>query len=433
MLGLGLGLGRHRGTGRAWIMPGAALDLDFVNNKSWVRGSGAGDASSPLTVSRASVGYVDSAAGVWSQVASNTLRRSDKGVLVEESRTNSIRNNSMQGAVAGTPGTLPTNWSYSGEDTGLTTSVVGVGTENGVEYVDIRWQGTTNGTNRNFWFEANQTIAALAGQTWTGSVFFSIISGSVANFSALYLRVWEYNGNTALGFGSTDITTATSALTRYTHSRTLTEDTTNYTRLAVNATFTSGVAIDITFRVGWPQLELGAFATSPIRTTSAAATRAADVVNMSTGSWFNASEGSLYVEYVAPAGVTGTNYPALAALYQTSANNAQNTIRMLYATATRIPAFLVRASNVDQASLIGSSTTGGNSYKAIGAYKASDFAACYDGGTVSTDTSGSVPTGLDKMDIGYNSAVGPLINSYIKRIAYFPTRLSNAELQALTS
>jgi len=47
--------------------------------------------------------------------------------------------------VAGTPGTLPTNWGVSAP-AGLATSVVGLGTENGLPYVDLRINGTATGT-----------------------------------------------------------------------------------------------------------------------------------------------------------------------------------------------------------------------------------------------------------------------------------------------
>jgi len=62
-------------------------------------------------------------------------------LLLEPQRTNSIRNSTMVGAVAGNPGTLPTNWNVSGA-VGLTRTIVGVGTELGLQYVDFRFNGT---------------------------------------------------------------------------------------------------------------------------------------------------------------------------------------------------------------------------------------------------------------------------------------------------
>ena len=68
------------------------------------------------------------------------------GLLVEEQRTNSIRNNTMVGAVAGTPGTLPTNWStFITGATGISREVVGTGVESGINYLDLRFFGTSTG------------------------------------------------------------------------------------------------------------------------------------------------------------------------------------------------------------------------------------------------------------------------------------------------
>lgn len=47
-----------------------------------------GGGTAGLTTTRASVGLADNAAGVWAQFATNALRRTDKGCLIEETRTN---------------------------------------------------------------------------------------------------------------------------------------------------------------------------------------------------------------------------------------------------------------------------------------------------------------------------------------------------------
>jgi hypothetical protein len=103
-----------------------------------------------------------------------------QGLLIEESRTNSIRNNTMVGAVAGTPGTLPTNWSTFTALTGLTREIVGTGTENGITYIDIRVSGTPSGAGRyDFVYETGTGVAALNGQTWTNSGYFKLQAGTL--------------------------------------------------------------------------------------------------------------------------------------------------------------------------------------------------------------------------------------------------------------
>ena len=54
-----------------------------------------------------------------------------RGILVEISITNRVRNNTMAGVAAGTPGTLPTNWITFTGVTGLTREIVGTGTSPG--------------------------------------------------------------------------------------------------------------------------------------------------------------------------------------------------------------------------------------------------------------------------------------------------------------
>jgi hypothetical protein len=65
------------------------------------------------------------------------------------------------------------------------------------------------------------------------------------------------------------------------------------------------------------------------------------------------------------------------------------------------------------------------------AYRAADFAGCLNGGTVSTGATGTVPT-VNSLRIGrYVSANHA--NGWIRRIAYYPTRLPDTTLQGLTA
>ena len=67
------------------------------------------------------------------------------------------------------------------------------------------------------------------------------------------------------------------------------------------------------------------------------------------------------------------------------------------------------------------------------AVKTNDTAMVRNGGAVSTDTTYSVPTGLTRIFIGVrNSGFSP-INGHIRSIRYYPVRLSNTQLQALTA
>ena len=68
------------------------------------------------------------------------------------------------------------------------------------------------------------------------------------------------------------------------------------------------------------------------------------------------------------------------------------------------------------------------------AYKVNDFSAVRNGGTVSTDTSGAGPSGLNAMYIGNNVGNGSnMHNGHIARLRYFNTRLINSQLVALST
>ena len=180
------------------------------------------------------------------------------------------------------------------------------------------------------------------------------------------------------------------------------------------------------------QLEAGAFATSYIPTVASTVTRSADVATM-TGtnfsSWYNASEGTFVVSYLNPPITTGT-FPSIYAARIQASNSALNT-NEVYAGAFTTQV-LVRIAGVSQAdfSLAGASTAG-TLRNVASAYKINDFAGVTNGGTVVTDTSGTPPSNLDMLNIGFNSTTQQL-NSHIRQIAYYNTRLLNSQLQALT-
>jgi len=357
-----------------------------------------------------------------------------QGLLIEEQRTNSIRNNTMQGAAAGTPGTAPTNWAISGLGT-LTQTVVGTGTANGINYIDVRFSGTTSTTQLVIRFDSTGAIAAANGQSWAISAWLAVVGGSTANTNNYTLANNLFDsGNVYIGEGPS-ITLAsppTSTFTRYSGAGTISNASTASIRPYFYFLFASGVAIDITLRIGLPQLEQGAFATSVIPTTTTALTRNADVASM-TGTnfsgWFNATEGTV----VAIGQMLSVSSAASRSIFDATDGSTNNRTsgRLLVSGGGDQATIRSGASTQFQTSSANSTTTAVKNL-AI-AYKASDFAITSNGSAPATQASGSVPTGVNQMQIG--SAVGgsEFLCGYIRRIAYYPVRLPNSTLQALTA
>jgi len=87
---------------------------------------------------------------------------------------------------------------------------------------------------------------------------------------------------------------------------------------------------------------------------------------------------------------------------------------------------------VDQADINNTGSFANNAtVKVAGAYAVNDFATSQGGGTVGTDTSGTLPT-VTTLYLGSNGAA-QYASSYLRRITYYPRRLANAELQSITS
>lgn len=205
----------------------------------------------------------------------------------------------------------------------------------------------------------------------------------------------------------------------------------------VSATFTAstnpGFAIrpdgvsNLNIYIWGAQLEAGAFATSYIPTVASQVTRSADVASVNTLSpWYNATEGTLFASVSGFS--AGAAFSALAAITDNPVSS--NWVQISGVTAST--AATVVSGGVSQANLTSLPSVSSGGSVAI-AYKANDFAAVVNGGTVATDVAGSVPSGVSVLRIGgFGSNPGPT-NGHIRRITYYPRRLSNAELVSITA
>jgi hypothetical protein len=181
------------------------------------------------------------------------------------------------------------------------------------------------------------------------------------------------------------------------------------------------------------QLEAGSFATSYIPTVASQVTRVADSASM-TGtnfsSWYRADEGTVYVEQI-PTNTATTNQSGLS-LFESSVS--YTAIGHGTGGGLTNSAFYVIKNSADQAFLSRDPVVSANSpLKSAGAYKTNDFAFSVNGNAILTDASGQLinPT---ELRIGRSSISTPnYANGAIRKIAYYPLRLTNAELVGLST
>jgi hypothetical protein len=180
------------------------------------------------------------------------------------------------------------------------------------------------------------------------------------------------------------------------------------------------------------QLEAGAFPTSYIPTTTATVTRAADVASI-TGtnfsSWYRQDEGTVFADNTSYA-INNTRIVSF------SDNTTSNRISLSRGAGTggNVNLLVTTGGAVQVSSLIlASSLPASAVLRAAAGFKASDFAGAVNGILPVTQASGSVPSALSQLTIGSGDAPGAnAFSGTIRRLTYWPQRLPNSTLQAVT-
>jgi hypothetical protein len=433
----------NAGSGAAIARP--TFSRDFAGEKTLNNGTGPA-----ITFTRASNATFFDANGTLQTAANDTPRfdhsgGSSLGLLIEEARTNSIRNSQAGGStngVIGSGGALPTNWgSTNASANGMATQIVATGTENGLAYIDLKLSGTpTASGSMQFDFESSTEIVAANSQTWTESAYCKLAAGSTSNATLLLRLLGRTSAGAAVSAQFTDQTfTPTSASLnsqRITVTRTMSSASVERALPSLRMDYTNGNAVDLTLRIAAPQLEQGAFATSYIPTTSAAVTRAADGVSVTPiSSFYNTAEGTMFAE---------VQFPYASAAYATAnrilnfgtngSGNNQNEIRFNQSGGNQL--MYLPQDGVGTAAQINSTTVAaGDTVKLAAGYAVDNFAFARAGSLVGTDTSGTVATTQTHMVIGSRRIANSTdtATAYYRKIAYWPKRLTNTLLEQLTT
>jgi hypothetical protein len=386
-----------------------SLNLDFANSEVL---------DPRVTFTRASTATYYDDKGVLRTAAANTARfdhdpvtGESKGLLIEEARTNLLTYSEQFDHA---------DWT----NTGLTTSIDSVTAPDGTVTADKLVEDSSTGTHQRYRSlvttaqqytfsvyakAAERSVIALYNSVVASGKFFDLATGLVGNDvsnAPLASSIEDVGG----GWYRCSITLLATAAT-------------NNFRVYLNSTSayagdgTSGIYI-------WgAQLEAGAFPTSYIKTEASTVTRSADVAVM-TGTnfsdWYRADEGTVYSD-VSPIKVDGD----IAWGFGPYSNS-------IYSTAGVSGHGVVVTSEVVQAILDGGAYVDGVQSKNAFAYAVNDFAVSLNGGTVVTDLAGTLPTVSVFTIGGLDGNTANRLNGHIKRLAYYPKRLSNTELQAIT-
>jgi hypothetical protein len=401
-----------------------SLDLRFADSKSLVDAT---TGANLVTFTRASSGTYVGSDGLIKTAATNEPRFDHNpttgeslGLLVEEQRTNLLLQSED----------FSTAWAVTRAS--ITTDSITA--PSGAVTADKLIEDTT-ATNTHF---AAQTVSVSAGSAYTFSVYAKAAERSFVQlvlngqFTSVISAIFDLSSG-AVGTTTGVPTTNAQALGNgwWRFSITQTANATGVTSAQVRtanvsntATYTgdgtSGIYI-------WgAMLEAGSFPTSYIPTTTAAATRSADVASISGSnfsSWYRQDEGTSYCQFVA----TQTN--ATMGLLSANDGTTGNRIGVL-ATASAFAG----ARNTGSAGVVFTPSTAnapviGNNKVALAA-ASSDYAISGNGFTSSAAATLTMPA-VNQLNVG-NQLAGNYLNGTIRRLTYWPARLPNSTLQAVT-
>jgi hypothetical protein len=338
-----------------------------------------------------------------------------KGLLIEEQRTNiCFQSENFSVSWSASSLTVTTNTTVAPDgtttaDTLTATTTSGIVSQSptftgdGTKSVSVFLKAGTSGTTLFFLRDVTALVTrGSATITWTGGV-----PSAVASSGGTIEAVENYgNGWYRIKLLLAGVIAANS----------------NSLRIQPDSVAGTGTVI------AWgAQAENGSFATSYIPTVASQVTRSADVATM-TGtnfsSWYNQNEGTFVASYDSAA-------PASRYAISASDGTSSNLIGIEFSSATTVRGRITTA-GVSQASMTaGSAISAGQVVNAGLAYETNSAITASGGALSSEDTSVTLAT-LTQLSIGA-ILVSNFLNGHIRQIAYFNTRLPDAQLQALTA
>jgi len=430
MIGTGIGLGL---SGFRVNPPGipATLDLNFASMLSLTSSSGI-----TPSFSRASTGTYFNSSSVLTTAAINGPRFDhvyngsswvSKGLLIEEQRTNL------------TPYSEQINDASWGFTTNITISANAATAPDGATTADLMYPtasstvcetGKSVGSVNTSLIYTNSFFLKASGKTWARilsirgdfGAWFNLSNGTVGTTLSGSTATIQNVGN---GWYRCSVTRGTDFGTGYTFIRVTDGDNTS----AITKNGTDGILV-------WgAQSEQGSFSTSYIPTTSASATRSADVMQI-TGSnfsgFYNASEGSVCFEGDSNGSTTASDTYFLICSDGSTFNNAAPFI--FSSGSSNSLRHRLRAGGSDIFNITTSEQLARNTpIKLAQGYKTTDTVILANGSIIDSRTNSFSTSSISTFYIGQAFSGSAQINGHIARLRYWNTRLDNATLRALST
>lgn len=205
------------------------------------------------------------------------------------------------------------------------------------------------------------------------------------------------------------------------------------TRSTLTFTPTAGtLTLTVTGTVEYAQLEAGSFASSYITTVGASATRSSDLPTVTPiDSFYNQNEGTVFVQQSQAVINHTTSFRFL------EISNSSGLLRKPFLTVDTDNLVVcttlggVNTANINSSAAVSANTV----YKITCAYASNNFRGALNGTLMNLDTTVDVATPVvDRMTIGHSTSIpSQQISCHIQKVEYYPTRISDARMQSLTT
>lgn len=407
------------------------ITLDFQNSRQL---------DPRITFSRSSSAtYLNPDTGLITSAYTDQARFEKEGLLIEESRTNLIPYSQVFATgYSGAQFTITDNAVVAPDGTTTAASLLETAV-NDAHYVQLSSSSQTN-LSQSIFVKPNGRDNICVRFVTTGSDWYTITfnltgNGSITQEIAGTGSNWTINSKsiTQLSNGWYRISAGatTSAATIYIFSVLGCDSSTPTLNFQYGYPQYTG---DVTkgYYFWGAQVEANSLPTSYIPTSGSTVTRAADrpsVTGTNFSSWYNHNEGS----FVAKVNDFGGTPPQFKIIFEGAKVNKYADFSLQISNLE--PRFTTLYTFTNGTISLGSLPSNDTSFKMAGSYSSLGTAAVLNGGVVgTTGTTGVVDTNILSVDIGHRAYVNDHhLNGHISRLSYYTRRLSDSELQTITS